>query len=493
MSSSVEQAPVLVIGAGMSGVAAAWSLRQAGIGSIVLEARPDRIGGRIWSSYAWPQATVDLGASWMSHLTINPLVEVARANKIALEPSELLNITLTQAEGYRLTDDETAATMALYFAAFGAVKLAAARRARLGKPDVAVAGEFARALKAMELDQQTRLNVEYFINYSVAEANAANLDDLSLYHWDDDYVQTMLAIAVVPGGYQKVVEALAKGLDVRRGHVVSHIEQTEDEVTVSTNHGDFRAPYAIVTLPHGVLAKRHVKFSPPLPGWKLDAIRAIHTGLSDKFWFLFPRAFWKSDRDVVGRVDERGDGRWSTWINFQHYTRHAEGGEGKRRTAGVPILMCFNRTEHALALEQMSDQEVIDEAMPILSKAYKTRVPEPLLQRSRWHADPFAEGTIVHVPPGASSADILSFGSRSGGCALPATRLMSISWGPRSGRFSPASARRTSWPGWPAPAAAPAADGDQGALPGSAAAVAARDEMNGGHSPSAALRPAFLA
>jgi monoamine oxidase len=50
---------------------------------------------------------------------------------------------------------------------------------------------------------------------------------------------------------------------------------------------------------------------------------------------------------------------------------------------------------------------VIDEAMPILSKAYKTRVPEPLLQRSRWHADPFAEGTIVHVPPGASSADIL--------------------------------------------------------------------------------------
>jgi hypothetical protein len=44
---------------------------------------------------------------------------------------------------------------------------------------------------------------------------------------------------------------------------------------------------------------------------------------------------------------------------------------------------------------------VIDEAMPILSKAYKTRVPEPLLQRSRWQADPFAEGTIVHVPPGA--------------------------------------------------------------------------------------------
>jgi monoamine oxidase len=112
MAPAAKRADVLVIGAGMSGIAAAWSLRQAGISSIVLEARPDRIGGRIWSSYEWPEAPVDLGASWVTHLTINPLVEVARANKIALAPSELLNLTLTRADGKRLSDEETAATMA---------------------------------------------------------------------------------------------------------------------------------------------------------------------------------------------------------------------------------------------------------------------------------------------------------------------------------------------------------------------------------------------
>src|SRR2546425_2391670 len=66
-----KSADVIVIGAGMSGVAAATTLRQFGISSIVLEGRPDRIGWRIWSSYKWKEAPVDLGASWVTHMTIN--------------------------------------------------------------------------------------------------------------------------------------------------------------------------------------------------------------------------------------------------------------------------------------------------------------------------------------------------------------------------------------------------------------------------------------
>ncbi|HKV39085.1 MAG TPA: FAD-dependent oxidoreductase [Blastocatellia bacterium] len=401
--SSANRPDVLVIGAGPSGIATAWTLGQAGISSIVLEGRPDRIGGRVWSSYKWTEAPVDLGASWVTHLNINPLVEVARANKIKLAPSELLNLTLTQADGTQLSDSETAETIALYFELYGRVKLSAERRAQRGKPDISAAEGFARGIKEMKLSGQKLLNVEFFLNYSTAEPNAANLDDLSLYRWDDDYTQVMLALAVVPKGYVKVIEPLAKDLDIRLGHVVSHIHQDADEVTVTTNHGEFRAPYAVVTLPHGVLAKGprekgSVRFSPLLPDWKRAAIRRIHTGLSDKFYFLFPNVFWKSNRDILGRIDETGQGRWSTWINFHRYTK-------------LPILMCFNRNEHAVALEHMTDQAIVDEAMKVLCAEYGPRTPEPLkMQHSGWRADPLAGGTLPHVPPGSSGDDFKTLG-----------------------------------------------------------------------------------
>ncbi len=43
----------LVIGAGLSGLAAAQKLKAAGHEVVVLEGR-DRIGGRIWTSTRWP-------------------------------------------------------------------------------------------------------------------------------------------------------------------------------------------------------------------------------------------------------------------------------------------------------------------------------------------------------------------------------------------------------------------------------------------------------
>jgi monoamine oxidase len=84
---------VLVVSAGIAGVATAWELRQAGIPSIVLEAQ-DRLGGRIWTSRTWKKLPVDVGGA---HLTINPVVELAGKNKIALKPSSLRNLSITDA------------------------------------------------------------------------------------------------------------------------------------------------------------------------------------------------------------------------------------------------------------------------------------------------------------------------------------------------------------------------------------------------------------
>jgi monoamine oxidase len=400
MTGTTKSADVLVIGAGMSGVTAARSLQDLGITSIVLEGRPDRIGGRIWSSSKWPDTPVDLGASWITHMTINPLVDVARENGIDLVPSDiLLSSTLFRGDGTQLSDDEFEKALLHYLKAYALVKLAAAQRARSGKRDIGLEKVFPRAIDKLKLPRAKRREVEFFLNIIVTEQNGANLKDLSLYKWDDDYGSSMLAMSVAPAGYVRIAEALAKGLDIRKGHVVTSIEHGEQGVTVSTkDQGEFRAPYAIVTLPHAILAKGTVKFEPRLPGWKRDAIKNIRTGVSDKFYFLFPHKFWKSDRELLGRIDDSGEGRWSTWVNFDTYIKK-------------PILLCFNRTEHALKLEKMSDKQVLREVMPILRKQYGRRTPDPVdMQRSAWHADPFAGGAVPYVPPGGGAEDFTAMG-----------------------------------------------------------------------------------
>ncbi|HET9224684.1 MAG TPA: FAD-dependent oxidoreductase, partial [Roseiflexaceae bacterium] len=45
---SIEEADVLIVGAGMAGLAAARELDRAGLTVRVLEAR-DRVGGRVWT------------------------------------------------------------------------------------------------------------------------------------------------------------------------------------------------------------------------------------------------------------------------------------------------------------------------------------------------------------------------------------------------------------------------------------------------------------
>lgn len=58
---------LIVIGAGFSGLQAAYSAQQAGLSVAVLEAR-DRVGGKIWSvPLASGRGCADLGGAWINN------------------------------------------------------------------------------------------------------------------------------------------------------------------------------------------------------------------------------------------------------------------------------------------------------------------------------------------------------------------------------------------------------------------------------------------
>ena len=57
---------VIVIGAGLSGLEAAYSAQKAGLSVVVVEAR-DRVGGKVWSvPLASGRGYADLGAAWIN-------------------------------------------------------------------------------------------------------------------------------------------------------------------------------------------------------------------------------------------------------------------------------------------------------------------------------------------------------------------------------------------------------------------------------------------
>src|ERR1700761_4586606 len=75
-SSPADTKSVLVVGAGVAGLAAARSLTDAGWPVRVIEAR-DRIGGRVYTTRDWG-VPIEMGASWIHGTGNDPIMELAR-------------------------------------------------------------------------------------------------------------------------------------------------------------------------------------------------------------------------------------------------------------------------------------------------------------------------------------------------------------------------------------------------------------------------------
>ncbi len=99
-----QQQKVLVIGAGIAGLAAAQELQKNGFQVTVLEGRA-RIGGRIYTerTLGFP---VDLGASWIHGIIDNPIGNLAREGNIAIKPTDFDNILLYGSNGKLISDED---------------------------------------------------------------------------------------------------------------------------------------------------------------------------------------------------------------------------------------------------------------------------------------------------------------------------------------------------------------------------------------------------
>ncbi|MFN8032410.1 MAG: FAD-dependent oxidoreductase [Mycobacterium sp.] len=380
-----SDADVIVIGAGISGLAAARHLADHGQSVVILEAR-NRIGGRIWTSTTWAGAPMDLGASWIHGIDGNPIYQLAQQAGVKTVVTDGDSITYHLPGGQETTDQQSR---------------------RLERWGAKAADAVTRYQDEQDIDTSIRAAVRNsvdtgalssldsaFLSYNLNEYEqeySGSIDELSALYFDSD-APIEGDDVLFPGGYGQLTDRLATGLRTLLEHTVTRVDWTRDGVTVTTDKGVFAAGRVIVTLPLGVLQSGSVTFSPGLPAHKADAIRALGYGVLNKCYLRFPRAFWV-DTDWIGYVPPTDRyGQWAQWINVA-------------RPTGLPILLGFNAADFGRAIEKWSDTTIVDSAMATLQTVYGPTIPNPVdFQITRWVSDAYARGSYSYNKVGSTPA-----------------------------------------------------------------------------------------
>lgn len=320
--------PVVVIGAGFAGLAAARTLVAAGREVTIVEGR-DRIGGRA-HTVPFAGGVADLGASWIHGAAGNPMTALAADAGTDLIPFDY--------------DDQIGADEA----ALEWMEEIVWEASDADDPE-------ARPLSDL-LPTTLTAGQTWAVAVEVVGEYGADPDRLAIAALDEGDEQRG-GDALLSDGYGALVSEAAAGLDIRTGWPVTRITQDAAGVTITGADGQtLSGAIAIVTVPLGVLQAGAIAFDPPLPDEKTAAISALGMGLLDKLWLAFDEVFWDPDVDVINIVDPENPGAWPFWVNGY-------------KAFGLPVLLGFAGGSAAERNARLTDDELVASAMTTLRSA----------------------------------------------------------------------------------------------------------------------------
>lgn len=393
---------VVVVGAGIAGLTAANALGHHGVDVVVLEAR-DRLGGRLHTIDLGGQP-VDLGGSWIHEPVGNPLTAFADLAGVGRQPGDLFaEIRLLDPEDGLLDPGEADLLLDIAYERFpsavaglaGGLPRGASLADGIARYVAGLAGELNGRADPRRARSLIRITVEADASGRVEDVAPAHHPGNSL-SYGGDYLGDLPT-----GGYRRIVEALAGGLDIRRGSRVDEIAVVDEGVRVRSHDGaTVEGSHALVTVPLGVLKAHGLRFDPPLPAGHASAIGRLGFGQFEKIALRFDRPWW-SEAGVhhLLVVPRSGGPELAVLVAMD-------------RLGGGPVILGFAFGSGVGRIAGPPEPEVVDHVRELLARAVGTPVPEPVeVVRTTWGADPSTRGAYTYVSRDARPGDLDQLGN----------------------------------------------------------------------------------
>jgi len=373
---------IIIVGAGVAGLAAADALTQRGVAVTVLEAR-ERAGGRVQTINSQPaNLVIELGAEFV-HGAKNALWPCLRDAR--LETTDVVDRHWVFSGG-GLTEDKS------FWHKIEQVISKIPSRGR--DQDLC---SFLQRRAWLSPSAMTML-LEYVEGFHAADPHRVSIRSLAQAETASEQDEGTKLFRM-KRGYGALVDwfqarASQKGAEFKFSTIIDRIEWAHGEVVVHAATQKGRAAFggqlALVTLPLGVLqaqGEEGVRFEPAL-GQKQKAINGLAMGEVVKIVLQFRSPFWPVER--MGFIHAPGR-RFATWWSDERPTGS--------------LLTGWSGGKRASVMAHLSPNEIEVEAIHSLATMFQMdnrRLKEMLVASylHDWNGDRFSRGAYSYTPKG---------------------------------------------------------------------------------------------
>ncbi|XP_073335142.1 spermine oxidase [Pagrus major] len=462
-----RQPRIVVIGAGLAGLAATRTLLKNGFTDVTVLEASDHVGGRV-QSVQHGTATLELGATWIHGANGNPVYHLAEDNGLLEDTTDeersVGRISLYAKNGVahyqtnagkRIPKDLVEEFSDLYNEVYELTQ----EFFQNGKPVCAESqnsvGVFTRDVvrKKITMDpddsestKKLKLSMlQQYLKVESCESSSPSMDEVSLSEFGE-WTEIPGAHYVIPEGFMKIVQLLAQDIPSRTiclskpvrcihwNYSAQHrevIAKSSDSNHNENNHSCqphddplilghpiyvecqdeewIAADHVIITASLGVLKGNHeAMFSPSLPEDKVLAIEKLGISTTDKIFLEFEEPFWSPECNSIQFV-------WEDEAQLEQLAYPEE--LWYKKICSFDVLYPPERYgymlsgwicgQEALYMERCDDETVAETCTELLRRfTGNPDIPKPWrVLRSSWGSNPFIRGSYSFTRVGSSGED----------------------------------------------------------------------------------------